>query len=185
MSDLISIALEVAENYPVFPCNSKKQPVCNGGFKAATQDPDQIEILFKAATATLIGVPTGEISGMSVVDIDVRDGKQGEEWMHRNRSNLGTTKVAVTQSGGWHFYYKHKDGIRNKAGIAMCVDIRGDGGYVIVPPSEGYSWLNDEDLLPFPARPRHGVRPFAHANARRKFPRLGLSLAQHHFRIFF
>ena len=150
MSDLISIALEVAENFPVFPCNSKKQPVCNGGFKAATQDPDQIEILFKAATATLIGVPTGEISGMSVIDIDVRDGKQGEEWMHRNRSKLGTTKVAVTQSGGWHFYYKHREGIRNKAGIAMCVDIRGDGGYVIVPPSEGYSWLNDEDLLPYP-----------------------------------
>ena len=150
MSDLINIALEVAENYPVFPCNSKKQPVCNGGFKAATQDPDQIEVLFNSPNAALVGVPTGEISGMSVIDIDVRDGKQGEEWMHRNRSKLGTTKVAVTQSGGWHFYYKHRDGIRNKAGIAMCVDIRGDGGYVIVPPSEGYSWLNDEELLPYP-----------------------------------
>ena len=150
--DIISKALEVAEDYPVFPCDTKKRPVCQGGFKAATQDPDEIEKLFSVPGAALIGVPTGEQSGVSVIDIDVRDGKQGKEWVEKNAELLGITKVAETQSGGWHYYYKHSDGIRNRAGIDGCVDVRGDGGYVIHPSSVGYRWLNDEDFALFPPR---------------------------------
>jgi hypothetical protein len=149
--DLLSLALELADQYPVFPCNAKKQPTCEGGFKAATQDPDEITKLFNAApSATLIGVPTGSASGISVVDVDVRDGKQGKEWVYANQKSLGLTRIVRTQSGGWHYYYKHQEGITNRAGIAKCIDIRGEGGYVIMPPSEGYTFLNDEDLLDFP-----------------------------------
>lgn len=49
MVDLISKALEIAEEYPVFPCDVKKRPVCEGGFKAATQDPDEIEKIVQRA----------------------------------------------------------------------------------------------------------------------------------------
>ena len=150
--DIISKALEVAEDYPVFPCNAKKVPVCQGGFKAATQDPDEIEQMFSVPNAALIGIPTGEASGVSVIDIDVRDGKQGKEWVEKNAELLGLTKVAETQSGGWHYYYQHVSGIRNRAGIDGCVDVRGDGGYVIHPESTGYRWVNDEDFAAFPPR---------------------------------
>ena len=149
---LIDKALEVAEDYPVFPCDAKKRPVCQGGFKAATQDPDEVERLFSAGNAALIGIPTGEVSGVSVIDIDVRDGKQGKDWVVDNAEMLGVTKVAETQSGGWHYYYKHVSGIRNRAGIDGCVDVRGDGGYVIHPESTGYRWVNDEDFAAFPPR---------------------------------
>ncbi len=149
---LIDKALEVAEDYPVFPCDTKKRPVCQGGFKAATQDPDEVERLFSAGNAALIGIPTGEVSGVSVIDIDVRDGKQGKDWVVDNAEMLGVTKVAETQSGGWHYYYKHVSGIRNRAGIDGCVDVRGDGGYVIHPESTGYRWVNDEDFAAFPPR---------------------------------
>ena len=149
---LIDKALEVAEDYPVFPCDAKKRPVCQGGFKAATQDPDEVERLFSAGNAALIGIPTGEVSGVSVIDIDVRDGKQGKDWVVDNAEMLGVTKVAQTQSGGWHYYYKHVSGIRNRAGIDGCVDVRGDGGYVIHPESTGYRWVNDEDFAAFPPR---------------------------------
>ena len=148
--DLISTALEIAEEYPVFPCDVKKRPVCQGGFKAATQDPDEIERLFSTQGAALIGVPTGDISGLSVIDIDVRDGKQGEQWVKDNAELLGQTRVAETQSGGWHYYYKHSAGIRNRAGIDGCVDVRGSGGYCVFPGSIGYKWLNDNDFAPFP-----------------------------------
>ena len=150
--DIISKALEVAEDYPVFPCDSKKRPVCQGGFKAATQDPDEIERLFAISGAALIGIPTGEVSGVSVIDIDVRDGKQGKEWVDKNAEMLGVTRVAETQSGGWHYYYRHVPDIRNRAGIDGCVDVRGDGGYVIHPESTGYRWLNDEDFGAFPEK---------------------------------
>jgi hypothetical protein len=149
---LIDKALEVAEDYPVFPCDTKKRPVCQGGFKAATQDPDEVERLFSAGNAALIGIPTGEVSGVSVIDIDVRDGKQGKDWVVDNAEMLGVTKVAETQSGGWHYYYQHVSGIRNRAGIDGCVDVRGDGGYVIHPESTGYRWVNDEDFAAFPPR---------------------------------
>lgn len=150
--DIISKALEVAEEYPVFPCDSKKRPVCQGGFKSATQDPDEVERLFSITGAALIGIPTGEASGVSVIDIDVRDGKQGKEWVEKNAEMLGVTRVAETQSGGWHYYYRHIPDIRNRAGIDGCVDVRGDGGYVIHPESTGYRWLNDEDFGSFPAK---------------------------------
>ena len=150
--DIISTALEVAEDYPVFPCDVKKRPVCQGGFKSATQDPDEIERLFSLPGAALIGMPTGEVSGVSVIDIDVRDGKQGKDWVKDNAELLGITKVSETQSGGWHYYYRHSDGIRNRAGIDGCVDVRGDGGYVIHPSSTGYRWVNDEDFALFPPR---------------------------------
>jgi len=150
--DIISKALEVAEDFPVFPCNVKKVPVCQGGFKAATQDPDEIERMFSVPNAALIAIPTGEVSGVSVIDIDVRDGKQGKDWVVKNAELLGITKVAETQSGGWHYYYRHISGIRNRAGIDGCVDVRGDGGYVIHPESTGYRWVNDEELAEFPSR---------------------------------
>lgn len=153
MVDLINTALEVAEEYPVFPCDAKKRPVCQGGFKAATQDPDEVERLFSISGAALIGIPTGEASGLAVIDIDVRDGKQGRDWVTKNAEMLGQTRVAETQSGGWHYYYRHSDGLRNRAGIDGCVDVRAEGGYVIYPRSAGYRWLTeDEDLAAFPER---------------------------------
>lgn len=153
MVDLINTALEVAEEYPVFPCDAKKRPVCQGGFKAATQDPDEVERLFSIKGAALIGIPTGEASGLAVIDIDVRDGKQGRDWVAKNAEMLGQTKLAETQSGGWHYYYNYSAGLRNRAGIDGCVDVRAEGGYVIHPRSAGYRWLSEhEDLADFPAR---------------------------------
>ena len=148
---LLDKALEIAEEYPVFPCDIKKRPVCEGGFKDATQDPDRIAQLFSNPRAALIGMPTGAVSGLSVIDIDVNNGKSGKEWKANNAEKLGATRIAETQSGGWHFYYLHSDGVRNRAGIDNCVDIRGDGGYVIHPSSTGYRWLNSEDFTQFPS----------------------------------
>jgi RecA-family ATPase len=149
-ADIINKALEVAENYPVFPCNNKKQPLCKWR-EAATQDPNKIERMFSNPSAALIGMPTGYASGISVIDIDVNNGKQGKKWLEDNRDKLGNTLYAQTQSGGWHFYYNHKDGLANAAGLGNgAVDIRGEGGYVITSPSDGYKFLNDEDLIDFP-----------------------------------
>ena len=150
MTDIINKALEIAEEYPVFPCDERKRPIVEGGYKSATQDADKIEQMFSMPNARLIGMPTGELAGLSVIDIDVRDGKEGREWVEKNAELLGVTRIARTQSGGWHYYYKHAEGIRNRAGISGCVDVRGDGGYVIHPLSDGYSWLNSEDFATFP-----------------------------------
>ncbi len=65
MSDIINKALEIAEEYPVFPCDEKKRPIVEGGYKAATQCVDTIVAMFSSPSAKLIGMPTGDISGLS------------------------------------------------------------------------------------------------------------------------
>ena len=89
--NLIDKALAVAgEGYPVFPCDRHKHPCWSneelgagpgeGGFKIATRDPERIKKLFAHKRAGLIGVPTGPVGGIDVIDIDTKDGKGGGDW---------------------------------------------------------------------------------------------------------
>ncbi|MBT3307167.1 MAG: AAA family ATPase [Alphaproteobacteria bacterium] len=151
MSLLVDQALELADaGQPVFPCRSNKSPACAHGYKDATTDPDEIEKLFAHRSAKLIGLATGEASGIVVVDIDVKNGKDGRQWPRYQ--DLPQTKKVQTASGGFHFYFKHPGReIKSRANVGFNgLDIRGDGGYVISPPSPGYSIVADEDIAEMP-----------------------------------
>jgi hypothetical protein len=126
---------------PVFPCGENKRPITETGFKAATPDPDSIVEMFARQGAELIGVPTGAASGLVVIDIDIRDNRTGMDWLDANHDALPETRTHKTRSGGLHLLFRIPEGveIRNSAGrIAPGVDVRGEGGYVIFPPSPGY-----------------------------------------------
>jgi hypothetical protein len=148
---LVDHALRLADDgLPVFPCRSNKAPACPGGFKDATIDPAEIERLFAHGKAKMIGLPTGQASGIVVVDIDVKNGKDGRQWARYQ--GLPLTKKVETASGGFHFYFKYPGlEIKSRANVGFDgVDIRGDGGYVICPPSPGYSIVADEDIAEMP-----------------------------------
>ena len=143
---LISQALRLAEDgYPVFPCKGDKTPACKRGFYDATTDPDKIRQLFARADAELIGLPTGKASGLIVIDIDNKNGKNGFVWPALNE--LPSTRLVATVNGGRHYYFKMPDAdIKCSAGsLHEGVDVRGDGGYVIAPPSSGYQLIVDEE----------------------------------------
>ncbi|MEX0504549.1 AAA family ATPase, partial [Alphaproteobacteria bacterium LSUCC0719] len=143
---LISQALRLAEEgFPVFPCKSDKTPACKQGFYDATTDPDKIQQLFSRCDAELIGLPTGKISGLLVIDIDKKNGKNGFEWPSLNE--LPPTRLVATVNGGCHYYFKMPDAdIKCSAGsLHAGVDVRGDGGYVIAPPSSGYQLIIDDE----------------------------------------
>ena len=99
-----------------------------------------------------LGVVTGKTSGIVVVDIDPRHGGSNEKFV-----NLGTL-AARTGGGGWHYYFKYEEGLQNQAGIQPGIDIRAEGGYVVVPPSlhqsgNRYEWIDDPEttlVLPLP-----------------------------------
>src|SRR5699024_297733 len=62
-----------------------------------------------------------------------------------NQGALPNTVQALTGSGGYHFLFKHKEGIKNKTNIKPGLDIRGDGGYIVASPSlhrvgKRYEW---------------------------------------------
>lgn len=84
-----------------------------------------------------LSVVTGEISGIVVVDIDPKNG--GDDAlaeMEKGHGKLPETVEAVTGGGGRHLYFRYPGReTRNRVGLAPGIDMRGDGGSIIVPPS--------------------------------------------------
>jgi hypothetical protein len=137
---LLTAALQYAERgWPVFPLRpNSKQPATAHGFHDSTTDAAQIAAWWAKWPAANIGLPT---AGMLVVDIDGAD----NPWP--NGRDMGNGPHAVTPRGGSHWLYRF-DGHRNTTSLlAMMVDTRGDGGYIVVAPSvvDGvpYRWLCD------------------------------------------
>ena len=152
---LISDALDVASHgWPVFPCGATKHPAIakaegGQGFRDATLDADQARHLFQHRQAKLIGVPTGELSGFDVLDLDYRHG--AKDWEDANAHRLPETRTHETMSGGRHMLFRHVHGVRNSASkFAAGMDVRGEGGYVIVPPSAGYRVISDAEIADWP-----------------------------------
>ncbi len=149
----IDVALEFAQQgIPVFPCGDAKRPLVSGGFKAATLIPDQIKAWWGNHPGALIGIPTGAQSGIVVLDVDVKNGIDGNESL-RNLAHEFDTKTVSTPSNGLHYYFEYDSNnpVRCSAGaLGPGLDVRGDGGYVIaygsVSSKGTYSLLLDQPL---------------------------------------
>jgi len=116
-------------------------------FQRRLAGPDEIDAWYRRWPDANVGIVTGRVSGLVVVDIDVGHG--GAESLVRLESERGPllpTVEALTGGGGRHFYFAHPGGlVPNRAGIAPGIDVRGDGGCVVAPPSvhasgRRYAW---------------------------------------------
>ncbi|GGB62970.1 hypothetical protein GCM10011316_38580 [Roseibium aquae] len=141
--ELLAMALYTASHgKPVFPCRSDKRPYLKNGFKGATTDPDQIRAWWTQWPLAMIGMPTGAVSQLIVLDVDRKNGVDGLA----NLRAVGidpfalTHVVSRTPSGGLHFFMRHTGKpVKNSVGVlAKGVDVRGDGGYVVLPPSRPF-----------------------------------------------
>lgn len=101
-----------------------------------------------------IGIVTGAISGIIVLDIDMPYGMQT---IRKNKYALFPTPIVRTGGGGWHYIYKHPGcdcrNFAKKIGktILPDVDFRGDGGLIVAPPSNhidggNYQWSIEPEL---------------------------------------
>ena len=86
---------------------------------------DEIRGWYKWLPNSNVGIVTGKISGITVVDVE--SGGDISKWRE--------TFTVKTGGGGYHLYYKYCEGVRNGARVCELTDIRGDGGYVVAPPS--------------------------------------------------
>jgi hypothetical protein len=151
MSALDAALALVASGLPCFPCLATKAPACPSGFKAATTDPMALRELWRRYSGELIGVPTGEASRLAVLDIDIQHAT-ARHWWPGNRARLLPTRVHRTRSRGLHLLFRHASGIRNSAAkIALGIDVRAEGGYIIWWPAAGLPVLADGPLAPWPA----------------------------------
>ncbi|MFZ5781751.1 MAG: AAA family ATPase [Pseudomonadota bacterium] len=186
---ILALALGyAAAGKPVFPCvndpgdlRRHKAPLTARGFKDATTDPLAITRWWKRWPTALIGIPTGSISGIVLLDLDVKKGKNG--FAHVTDWETLSPCRARTGTGGVHLYFKDDGTIRNSSDdIALGVDTRGEGGYFIAPGSPGYEWIGEcrdfSNLSPWPDayRPkgaRHKMNGARNpANGARSMPRL-------------
>jgi Bifunctional DNA primase/polymerase, N-terminal len=132
----------------IFPCRADKRPCTPRGHLDAVSDALSIEELWARYPGPLVGVATGAIGGISVVDID----HDGESWFHAHRDELPKTRTHSTRREGWHLIYEHRPGLRcSNSKIAPGIDIKADGGYVIWWPSAAGRVLCDGPVAPFPA----------------------------------
>ena len=188
--DMLAAALKYAEKleWPVVPlhtpqpdgtCSCRKaecverngvgkHPRTMNGLDDATTDPEQIRKWWGLWPDANIGVPTGaDGSGLIVVDVD---GPAGEEALTRY-GPIPPTPTVLTGKGR-HIYFAHPgDGreIRNSGGrgqrkLGDLLDSRGDGGYVVVPPSlhasgRRYRWDRENGQTPGEMRPQRLPEP--------------------------
>lgn len=134
-----------AAGMPVFPCMpGGKQPVTLHGFHDATTDLTQVAAWWRERPAANIGIPTGAASGVVAVDVDVHGPVNGYDAMQRaHLAGLtdGWMFLVTAPSGGTHVHYPAMPGVEQRSWQAARarIDFRGDGGYIIVPPSAIYA----------------------------------------------
>jgi hypothetical protein len=133
--------------YAVLPCErGGKKPhrmlPPEGGVHWASTDPALIRRWWSNDPAAGIGVATGQVSALAVIDCDVKGQHDGMEslmdFLHGSPiSTMAGHPVARTPSGGVHLWMRTPPGavIPDRPGILPGVDVKGDGGYVIAAPS--------------------------------------------------
>ncbi len=131
-------------------CSSPgKHPLANGGFKNATKDLETIRRWWGQEPCPNIGIATGSISGLLIVDVDLGPEKEGEASLQSLEDEVGPlpqNMIVLTGGGGYHIYLRMPDQpIPSSAGkLGKNLDVRADGGYVVAPPSSHISGFNYE-----------------------------------------
>lgn len=162
-SNLMNAALAYAEKgWPVFPLHSirsdgrcscgrqckspGKHPRNAKGFLKATTDTKRIRDWWTKWPTANIGLRTG--TDLYVLDIDPKNGGDASLGDLLGTHELPDTLTAETGGGGSHIYFRKSAELRNTAGrLGEGIDTRGDGGYVVAPPSNhksggAYTWRN-------------------------------------------
>jgi putative DNA primase/helicase len=129
--------------------NAGKHPITPRGLLDATTNIKQVKVWWQSYPEANIGIATGEVSGLVVLDID------GPKGFNNLEGRALPTTPSVTSGrtdGGLHLYFQHPGGkVKNTVKkLGENIHIRGDGGYIIAPPSRHvsgaeYQWAESLD----------------------------------------
>lgn len=176
-SPFAQAALDLAaRGWSVIPMQprAKRPLVAWRQFQQHPASAEQIRHWFARQPDANVGIVTGRVSGLVVIDVDVQHGGPASlaaleaEW-----GLMPPTVEALTGGGGRHLYCRHPGGtVPNRVAIRPGIDVRGDGGCVVAPPSvhpngRHYAWIaghapGELALAPLPLRwfdPETGSRP--------------------------
>ncbi len=116
---------------------------------------EEITLWFGSLSGAGIGAVTGRVSGFVVLDVDTRYEGDVSDLLEKYPTGM----VARSGSGGLHLYYSYPEGfdkVPNRVNVLDGVDVRGDGGFIVLPPTihqcgEPYTWVEQGEMSPFPA----------------------------------
>ena len=169
----VEAIVQLAIKLPVFPCRrtpeeilvrgekklaKAKSPLNPHGFLEASQDPNRIRAWWNRFPESLVGVPTGKLTRLIVIDYDeYKADEPSREWFMAHALELASTRVHSTLSGGRHYVFRAPEGQEYRSGVGVflqgaqrnAIDIRAEGGYIIYWPLHGGSVTGD--LAPLPA----------------------------------
>jgi hypothetical protein len=158
----------IALGWAVFPCHSitadgqctckitgcrdaGKHPRTTNGLKDASLVAATIEGWFgPKAPLSNIGIVTGEVSNLTIVDIDMGEGKVGADTWRSLIAEHGEpqTLCARTGGGGLHVFFSFSSALKTGNNrLGKNIDVKNDGGYVVAPPSRHrsggtYEWVD-------------------------------------------
>lgn len=156
----------VVNGYSIIPLRKNKIPLLSQNIvyqRERQPTEDEVELWWKQNPQANIGICTGKISGITVVDIDMF--VDGNNIQGVSLDTFPATYTVQTPTGGYHLYYQYDQQITQTANTYKQfphVDIRNDGGYVVAPPSHcdyiknkkrvtgTYKIINNIPIAPFP-----------------------------------
>lgn len=147
-----------AHGWAVFPCGRDKKPLVKCWPKVATTDTEQIREWWAKWPGASIGCPTGPGLGAWVLDVDLPEGPSTLDTLESKCAPLPVTMEQKTGGGGRQLFFVWPESreVRNTAGergkLGRGLDVRGAGGYVILPPSSHpsggiYEWTGKRMAL--------------------------------------
>lgn len=168
-SSMLGKALEYIDlGWKIFPLHTAKNSACSCGNqncssaakhphikewqKCCSNNSDQIKEWWDKWPEANIGLATGSSSALVVLDIDPRHGgKESLQELVRKNGMFPKTLTSNTGGGGYHLFFKEPMiKITNRTNVLPGIDVRGEGGYVVAPPSfhqsgKQYSWTKELD----------------------------------------
>jgi hypothetical protein len=153
---MLQAALKYLERgFSVIPCKPDKTPYIKWEpYQKRHPTLKEVQEWWSRWPSAMVGIVTGVISGICVIDIDTDEGREA---IQQYVSDSIVTPTCQTPKGGQHLYLKAPEKCPpNNARLVPGCDFRGEGGYVVAPPSmngtgKAYAWmegLSIEDVEP-------------------------------------
>ena len=110
---------------------SKEPAILWKEFQSRFPTVDELKAWFDSGNNYNIGIVTGKVSGLTVVDLD-----SSVAVAFANSHGMFSTTPTVKTTKGYHLYFQYHDSFTNKVNLSgLQIDVRGDGGFVVAPPS--------------------------------------------------
>jgi hypothetical protein len=116
---------------------AKRPAIAWKAYQSKYASEDTLHEWFRRSPNYNVAIVTGALSGLVVLDVDPRHGgTESLRALEHEHGSLPRTVESVTGGGGRHVYFSHPGGvIRNRTNIRPGIDLRGDGGCIVAPPS--------------------------------------------------